>query len=193
MPRAGRRPGPTESRERILAAARRLFGRSGYDGTSIRAIAAEAQVNPALVHHFFGSKTGVFATALDLPVDPEKVLPAILEGPREEIGQRMVRLLLQVWREPASRQSFLALLRSVTTQEEAVRTLREFMQHAVLDRVADSLGIPRLRLATAAAQVMGLAMVRYVIGMEPLASADEEEIVELVAPVIQYYVDGTGP
>jgi AcrR family transcriptional regulator len=191
MARAGRRPGQTESRERILTAARSLFGQRGYDGTTIRAIAADAEVNPALLHHFFGSKEQVFVEALNLPINPATVVPRILEGPRDEVGRRMVRLILDVWRDPESRQSFLALLRSVMTHEEATRMLRQFLERAVVERVADSLGIPRLRLAAAAAQVMGLALARYVIGLEPLATADEEEIVELVAPVIQYYVEGS--
>jgi AcrR family transcriptional regulator len=190
MARAGRRPGQTDSRERILTAARSLFGQKGYDGTTIRAIAAAAEVNPALLHHFFGSKEQIFVAALNLPINPATLVPRILEGPREQVGRRMVRLILDVWRDPESRQSFLALLRSVMTHEEATRMLRQFLERAVVERAADSLGIPRLRLAAAAAQVMGLALARYVIGVEPLATADEEEIVELVAPVIQYYVEG---
>ncbi len=190
MARAGRRPGQSESRERIIAAARGLFGQRGYDGTTVRAIAAEAGVNPALLHHFFGTKDQVFVAALELPINPATLVPRILEGPRAELGQRMVRTILAVWRDPNSRQPFLALLRSVATHEDAVRMLRQFMQRAVLEPVADALNVPRVRLAAAAAQVMGLALVRYVIGLESLAEADEDEIVELVGPVIQYYIDG---
>lgn len=193
MARAGRRPGQTETRERILSAARSLFGRRGYEGTTVRAIAAEAEVNPALVHHFFGTKERVFVVALNLPIDPAVIVPRILTGPRQELGRRMVRTMLDVWGDPDSRQSFLALLRSVTTRDEAARMLRQLMEHTVLDRLADALEVPRLRLAAAAAHVVGLALLRYVIGMEPLADADEAEIVELMAPVIQYYVDGSAP
>jgi AcrR family transcriptional regulator len=190
MARAGRRPGPTESRERILDAARKLFGQRGYDATTIRAIAAEAEVSPAMLHHFFGSKEQVLVTALDLPINPATMVPRILDGPREQVGERLVRLLLEVWRQPELRPSLLALLRTVTTHEESVRMLRQFLERAMVDRLAEALGVPPLRLATAATQAIGLAMVRFVIGLEPLASADEEEIVRLVAPVIQYYVDG---
>lgn len=193
MARAGRRPGQTESRERILEAARSLFGQKGYDGTTIRAIAAEAGVNPALLHHFFGTKEQVFAAALNFPVNPAELVPKILDGPRDEVGHRMVRLILEVWRDPDTRQSFLALLRSVATHDAAVRVLREFLEHAVLARLSVALDVPRLRLTAAAAQVMGLALVRFVIGLDPLASADEEEIVRLVGPVIQYYIDGERP
>jgi AcrR family transcriptional regulator len=190
MARAGRRPGPTETRERILGAARNLFGQRGYDATTVRAIAAEAGVSPAMLHHFFGSKEQVFVAALDLPINPATMVPRIVEGPRDQVGERLVRLLLEVWRQPDLRQSFLALLRSFTTHEDASRMLQQFLERAMLERVAGALGVPPLRLATAASQAMGLAMVRFVIGLEPLASADEEEIVRLVAPVIQYYVDG---
>lgn len=193
MARAGRRPGQTESRDRILEAARSLFGQKGYGGTTIRAIAAEADVNPALLHHFFGTKEQVFAAALNFPINPAVLVPRILDGPRDEIGQRMVRLILEVWRDPAARQSFLALLRSVASHEAAVLMLREFLEQAVLARMSAALGVPRLRLTAAAAQVVGLALVRFVIGLDPLASADEEAIVRLVGPVIQYYIDGEGP
>lgn len=193
MARAGRRPGQTESRERILEAARSLFGQKGYGATTIRAIAAEADVNPALLHHFFGTKEQVFAAALNFPVNPVVLVPRILDGPREEIGQRMVRLILEVWRDADARQSFLALLRSVASHDAAVLMLREFLEHAVLARMSAALGVPRLRLTAAAAQVVGLALVRFVIGLDPLASADEEAIVRLVGPVIQYYIDGEGP
>jgi AcrR family transcriptional regulator len=191
--RAGRRPGQTETRERILAAARTLFGQRGYEGTTVRAIAAAAEVNPALLHHFFGTKEQVFAAALNLPVDPATIVPRILDGPRDQIGERLVRVMLEVWRDPDARQSFLALLRSVATHDEAVRMLRQFLERAMLGRLADALGGPRLRLTAAAAQVVGLALARFVIGIEPLSTADESEIVLLVAPVIQYYVDGRGP
>ncbi|GDY32300.1 TetR/AcrR family transcriptional regulator [Gandjariella thermophila] len=193
MARAGRRPGRTGTRERILAAARELFGQRGYEGTTIRAIAAAAEVNPALLHHFFGTKEQVFVAALNLPIDPATVVPRILDGPRGELGQRMVRVMLEVWRQPDARASFLALLRSVASHEDAVRMFRQFVERTVLERLAGALGVPKLRLTTAAAQVIGLALLRFVIGMEPLSTADEEEIVQLVAPVIQYYVDGRGP
>lgn len=193
MARAGRRPGQTESRQRILVAARGLFGRKGYDGATIRAIAADAGVNPALVHHFFGTKEQVFIAALNIPVNPASLVPRIVDGPREEVGQRIVRLILEVWRNPETRQAFLALLRSVTSHDAAVRMLRQFVERAMLERLADALDVPRLRLSTAAAQVIGLALVRFVIGVDPLATADEEDIVELVAPVIQYYIDGGWP
>ena len=189
MARTGRRPGQTETREQILGAARNQFGERGYDGTTIRGIAAEAGVNPALVHHFFGSKEQVFAAALELPVNPAEVLSTILDGPREEIGQRILRLFLGLWREPDSRKSFLALVRSVSTNESAALLLRQFVERVMMARVGDALGIPAIRLNGLMAHIMGIAMLRYIVGVEPIASADEEEIIATVAPVIQHYID----
>jgi AcrR family transcriptional regulator len=189
MARAGRRPGQTETREHILAAARNQFGERGYDGTTIRGIAAEAEVNPALIHHFFGTKEQVFAAALNLPIDPTVVLATITDGPREEVAERILRLFLSLWREPTSRQSFLALVRSVSTNERAAAMLRQFLEQVMLTRVSEALGIPRLRLTGLMSQVLGIAMVRYIVGVEPLASVEEEELIALVAPVIQHYLD----
>jgi AcrR family transcriptional regulator len=188
--RPGRRSGPTESRGEILAAARRLFADHGYDGATIRAIAREAGVDAALVHHFFGTKERVFVAAMELPFEPSEVLPQLVAaGPREELGERLVRLFLAIWHDPRRRDPLLALIRSAATNEQAAEMLRQFVTSALLGRLADTLGVPRLPILAAASQLVGLAMLRHVIGVEPLASADEEEIVRLVAPTIQGYLD----
>ncbi|MGB3438515.1 MAG: TetR family transcriptional regulator [Actinophytocola sp.] len=184
---AGRRPGQTQTRADILAAARNQFGRRGYDGATIRGIAAEAGVNPALVHHFFGSKEQVFVAALNLPVTPAAITEAITQGPRDQIGERVVRLFLGLWSAPETRQSFLALVRSVAGNEQIASLMRQFLEHAVVGPVSAALDLPPLRLTGAASQAFGLAMARYVIQVEPLASATDDEVVALVAPVLQYY------
>lgn len=184
---AGRRPGQTQTRADILAAARNQFGQRGYTGATIRGIAAEAGVNPALVHHFFGSKEQVFVAALNVPIDPAMLVDLITQGPREEIGERVLRMFLTLWHDPATSQTFLALIRSVAGSPEVASLLRQFMENTVLTRVAAVLDIPALRLTGAAAQMMGLAMVRYVLAVEPMASATDDEVVELVAPVLQHY------
>jgi AcrR family transcriptional regulator len=189
MARAGRRPGQTETREEILVAARRLFGEKGYQGATIRGIAAEAGVNPALVHHFFRSKEQVFVAAMNFPLNPAATVARLLEGPREDVGRRVVTLILDVWQVPATREPFLALIRSATTNDRAARMLRQFFEHAVLDRVADALGIPKLRLVLAFSQMIGLMLSRHVLEVGPLVAARQEELVQLVAPVIQYYLD----
>jgi len=188
--RPGRRSGPTVSRGDILAAARRLFAERGYDGATIRAIAQEAGVDAALVHHFFGTKEQVFVAAMELPFQPADLLPQLVGGPREQVGERFVRLFLALWRDPERRAPVLALLRSATTNEQAAEMIRQFVTEALVTRVAGALGVPPLRVTAAASQLIGLAMVRHLIGVEPLASADEEEIVRLVAPTIQRYLDG---
>nr|WP_232328098.1 TetR family transcriptional regulator [Kibdelosporangium sp. MJ126-NF4]CEL16970.1 Transcriptional regulator, TetR family [Kibdelosporangium sp. MJ126-NF4]CTQ91801.1 Transcriptional regulator, TetR family [Kibdelosporangium sp. MJ126-NF4] len=189
MARAGRRPGQTETRELILAAARDQFAELGYDGATIRGIAAQAEVNPALVHHYFGSKERVFVAALQLPIDPAEVVPRLVDGPRSQFGERIVRLFLSVWGDPETRAPFLAMMRTVTTNEQAARLLKQFIERQVLAPVAAGLGVPQLRLAAAASHMVGLALFRYVIQIEPLAGADVEEVVATVAPVIQSYVD----
>jgi AcrR family transcriptional regulator len=185
--RTGRRPGQTQTRDDILVAARRQFADRGYGGATIRGIAAEAGVNPALVHHFFGSKDQVFVAALNLPFNPSLLVNTLLEGPRSEIGERIVRLFLGLWESPDTQLPFFALVRSVTTSPEVADQLRQFLETAVLARVATALDLPPLRLTAAASQMMGLAVVRYVLRAEPMASASTDEVVALVAPVIQHY------
>ena len=104
------------------------------------------------------------------------------------MAQRLVRFFLSVWRDPEARAPFVAILRSATTNEQAAAMLREFISSALLARVAETLGLPRLRVEAAAAQLVGIALVRYVVGIEPLASAPEDEIVALVTPAIEYYL-----
>lgn len=189
MARAGRRPGQTETREQILASARALFAAQGYDGTTIRAIAAEADVNPALIHHFFGSKDQVFAASLALPVDPAVLVSTVIDGPREQAGERLIRLILTVWGNPQARSPFLALIRSVASNEDAARMMRQFMNRAIIGRIGPALGVSELRMTAVGTQLIGMAMLRYVIAVEPLASATDDEVVALIAPVIQHHFD----
>lgn len=184
---AGRRPGQTQTREDILAAARNQFGRRGYGGATIRGIAAEAGVNPALVHHFFGSKDQVFVAALNVPINPAVLVDLITQGPREEIGERILGLFLGLWRAPETRDTFLALIRSVASNEQVAGLMRQFLEQTVVGPVSKALDIPPLRLTGAASQGIGLAMARYIVAVEPLASASDDEVVALYAPVFQYY------
>jgi len=188
--RPGRRPGQSSSRDDILSAARVLFGDRGYDRASIRAIAGAAGVDPALVHHFFGTKEDLFAAAMELPVDPDTILPLVLAGPREEIGERLARMVLALWGDPRLRPQFVGVIRSATTNEMGARLLREFMSSKVFARVAEALDVPRLNLNAAASQIVGVVMLRYVLEVEPMASASEEELVALLAPTIQRYLSG---
>ena len=188
MARTGRRPGTSESRAEILDAARRLFGEKGYDGTTIRAIARESGVDPALVHHFFGTKEHIFVAAMQFPFDPAESLPGVLAGDTDGLGERLVRFFLSVWNDPASRDPFLATVRSAATHEHAAATLREFVSSALVSRIAGASGRSELHVEAAAAQLMGLALLRYIVRVEPLASADEETVVAMIAPTVQRYL-----
>ena len=190
MTRSGRRPGQTKTREHILAAARRQFGELGYGGATIRGIAADAEVNPALVHHFFGTKEQVFVEAMHLPVNPAALVDTVLDGPRSQAGTRLVRMFLGLWSIPEASAAFLAVLRSVSSSEQAATMMRQFLETAVLGRVAVALEVPKLRMTALAAQLVGLAMVRYVVRVEPMASATDDEVVALIGPVVQHYLDG---
>ncbi|GAA0994335.1 TetR family transcriptional regulator [Acrocarpospora macrocephala] len=187
--RPGRRPGVSDTRGQILTAARAIFAEKGFDKATIRGIARAAGVDPALVHHYFDTKEGVFVAAMRLPFDPAVVVPVLVTGPREEVGERLVRFILTLTADPQAREPVLALIRSAVSNDQAVAMLREFMVEAMLGRVAAALGVPLLRLEAAFAQMFGLVMARHIIRMEPMASADPEEIVALVGPTIQRYVD----
>ncbi|MEV0590192.1 TetR family transcriptional regulator [Nonomuraea cavernae] len=185
--RPGRRPGSADTRGEILAAARRVFAEMGFDKATVRGIAREAQVDPALVHHYFDTKEGIFAEALRLPLNPELVVSTLLEGPREGIGERLVRLILTVTAAAETREPMLALIRSAMTHDHAASMFRDFVTNALLYRVADALSVPHLRIEAAFSQMFGVLMARYVLKLEPMASADPEELVELLAPTLQRY------
>ena len=190
MPRSGRRPGNSGSRERILAAARLSFAQSGYDATTIRGIAAAAGVDPALVRHYFGSKEHLFVVALEFPVDPVEFVPRLLDPGIDGLGERIAAFFLEAWDTPGGR-PFLALLRSVASNEQAAEALRQFVSREVLSRVAAILVLdrPQLRAALAASHLIGLAMTRYVVRLEPIASASRDDLARAVGPSIQRYFD----
>ncbi|MEV0416779.1 TetR family transcriptional regulator [Streptosporangium canum] len=188
--RPGRRPGAADTRGQILAAARETFSEKGFDKATIRGIARQAGVDPALVHHYFASKEGMFVAAMELPVNPDEVIPTIMNGPRAEIGERLTRFVLTMTSEAEARQPVLALVRTAMTNDQVVSMVREFLTHALVNRVAAELGIPPIRMEAAFAQLFGVVLMRYVVKLEPLASAGIEELVELLAPTVQRYLDG---
>jgi AcrR family transcriptional regulator len=178
-----------DRRTAILDAARTQFADRGYSGASVRGIARDAGVDPALVHHYFGTKEQVFVAAMELPFDPAERLPAVLAGDRDGIGERLVRLFLAVWEQPGFRAPMLGLLRSAMTGEQGAVMLREFVGTALLGRVAAEVGqTDPLRVQAAAAQMIGVVMLRHVVGVPPLATADVEDVIALVAPAVQRYL-----
>lgn len=186
----GRPPGRSSSRDDILAAARVLFGERGYDKASIRAIAGAAGVDPALVHHYFGTKEELFAAAMRLPIDPAVVLPEVLAGPPDRLGERLARTFLRLWGDPRLGPQFAGVVRSAMTTEQGAALLRDFVAANMLARVAERLDTPRLNLTAAAAQMIGVVVLKYVLRLEPMASAADDELVALLAPTLQRYLNG---
>ncbi|MBD0293106.1 MAG: TetR/AcrR family transcriptional regulator [Jiangellaceae bacterium] len=189
--RTGRRPGGPDTKGEILAAARVEFAERAYDGASVRGIAARAGVDPALVHHYFGTKEQLFLAAMEIPFTPSEVAAQIMSGPQPGTGERAVRTFLAIWADPVKRAPFLALLRSAMTHPGAAALLRQFARRAMLARVVARLDVPdrELRAEAAVSHLLGMALMRYVVKIEPLASASEDELVSLVGPVIQRYFD----
>lgn len=185
----GRRPGASDTRSAILAAARARFAAHGYDRTRIRDVAADAGVDAALVHYFFGSKDGLFAAVMELPFRPAEVIEPVLAEGVSGLGERLVRQVLTIWDHPGNRAALLAMLAGATAHPEAARALREFLMREIIGRVAALVGDP-LRANLVGSQVVGLIVARYVVGVQPLAGLDREEVVRLVAPTVQRYLDG---
>lgn len=191
-PRTGRRAGESGTREAILDAARERFAAYGYEGATIRGIAADAGVDPALVHHFYGTKEKLFVAAMRFPMVPSEVLPEIVATDRERLGEAIVRRVLGIWEEPEARATGLGLVRSAVTNEPAARMLREFISSAILGVVAGAAGTPDadLRASLVGSQIVGLAFTRFVVQLEPIASASVEELVTAIGPTIQRYLTG---
>ncbi|MDX3579270.1 MULTISPECIES: TetR/AcrR family transcriptional regulator [unclassified Streptomyces] len=182
-----------DTRDRILAAAREEFSERGYEKTSVRGIAKAAGVDPALVHHYFGTKEQVFEASIEVAFAPALNAPeAIADGPLDQVGERLARFVLGVWENPATRKPLLAIVRSAVNNDTAAAVFRRLVSSQLLRRVAAQLDLPdaELRAELAAAQLVGCAMLRYVIKVEPLASADLEQIVARVAPVVQGHLTG---
>ena len=192
MPRMGRRPGPSTTRTMITAAAAGRFTAVGYDATSLRQVAADAGVDPALVRRFFGSKEQLFTAVASAVIDPARALAAVAEGPVSAAGERLLRYFLSLLGDVSQPGPLLGLVRSAVTSEHAASLLREFLAGELLPNIAVSLPSERsgLGAALAASQLVGLAVARYAVQLPPLTAARTEELVRTVAPVLQYYLTG---
>jgi len=210
--RGGRRSGDSGTREAILDAARAQFAQRGYHGATIRAIAAAAEVDPALVHHFYGTKEALFAAAMRLPVVPSEVLTAALArdawdtgaagagaaGVGPGFGEHMVRTALGLWESAEMRETFIGLLRSAVTSEQAAVMLREFIADTILSAVARAAGLTEhgssaeaeFRAAMVATQMLGLAFTRLVLALPPVAGASVDDLAVTVGPTIERYLTG---
>jgi AcrR family transcriptional regulator len=193
--RPGRPRGASDNRDRILASARELFARNGIDRTSIRAVAAEAGVDAALVHHYFGTKQQLFTAAIHIPIDPMEILRPIRETPVEELGLRLPSVLLPIWDSELGA-GFIATIRSLLTGAD-VNLARSFLQEVVIAEVGARVDTPPgtgvIRAQFVASQLMGVVMARYIVHIEPFASLPGEQIARTIAPTLQRYLTGELP
>lgn len=191
----GRPAGGTDTREQILVAARAAFAERGYDGATLRAIAAAADVDAALVHHYFGTKEGLFVEAVRFPVRPSDLLTTVLAGGVDQLGDRVARTFLGIAGDPATRPALLALIRSATSHPQRAALLGEFISRGPLGHLAGQLtGVDaRLRVELAVAQMIGVILQRYVLRLEPIASLTDDELVAYLGPALQRYFTPPGP
>lgn len=193
--RPGRPPGTSDTRDRILASARELFARNGIGNTSIRAIAAAAEVDPALVHHYFGTKEQLFAAAVHIPIDPMAVIGPIREVPVDELGLMLPSLLLPLWDSEIGA-AFIATLRSLLAGNE-VGLIRSFLQDVITVEVGSRVDTPpgsgATRVQFVASQLVGVVMARYILELEPFKSLPVQQIAETIAPNLQRYLTGDLP
>jgi AcrR family transcriptional regulator len=192
--RRGRRSAGGEgSRDQILAAARGLFAEQGFEGSSLRQVARKAGVDPAMVHHFFSGKDELFSRSVGLPADPAQVFAGVAASAPGQRAEAIVRAVLRLWDSPAQR-GLLAFLRGTIGSTAKTALLRDLVARTVLPRIMA--GVPgtadevAIRGNLMASQLVGLVLVRYVVRLEPLASASQDDVVRLVAPNIQRYLTG---
>ncbi len=189
--RTGRRPGQSTTREEILVAARQSFAKKGYDGTSLRAVAAKAGVDPALVRRFFGSKEDLLVAALTSTFRQSEIAD-VVGGDLDTLGDQIIGYTLGVWEKPANRDVLIGLIRSACTNARAARLLRDFFAGQILARIADALDDDeaQLRASAVGSQIVGLAFYRYVLKVQPIASASPETLRAIYGPTIQRYLTG---
>ena len=189
--RTGRRPGASDTREQIAVAARTQFAELGYERATFRGIAAAAGVDPALVVHFYGSKEDLFREVMQLPPAVSEALVRIADGPREQMGTRLAELVIAALENPATRPVVLGRIRSASSHPDAAALVRETVTRdlsALTSAITDDQ--PDTRAVLVGAQVVGIALARYVVHVEPLASLPTAEVIELIAPTFQRYLTG---
>ncbi len=178
-----------------MISARELFARNGIDKTSIRAIAADADVDPALVHHYYGTKTQLFAAAIHIPIDPMQIIVPLQQIPVEEIGRTLPLLLLPLWDSEMGK-GFIATLRSILAGND-ISLVRSFLQEIIAkevgSRVDDPPGSGPIRVQFVASQLVGVVMARYILELDPFKSLPVEQIAETIAPNLQRYLTGELP
>ena len=190
--RRGPRPAGSDTREVILEVARRQFSDSGYGRTTLRGVAATAGVDPRLVLHYFGSKRELFMASVRLPVEPAAFIARIYDGDPAKLPERVARSLVLTLEEPGTRHAALAIIRAAASEPEAAEAIRAVLAERVLLPLTARIEAdqPELRATMVASQFVGMAMARYVVGVEPLASAAPEQVVRALTPVIDHFLNG---
>lgn len=188
----GRRPGGPDTRGQILDAARESFAHKGFGGTTIRAVAAGAGVDPALVHHYFGSKDDLFIAALEMPIDPRQIVPVVFADGLDGAAERLLRLFLSVWDDPEKRLPLVALVRGSLGEQGPVNPLRDAIFRLIFGALREVLRSEDAddRITLVASQMIGLIVARYVLVLEPLASMSADDVVAWIAPTLQRYLTG---
>ncbi len=181
----------TERRDAILDAARARFAALGFQRTTIRGVAADVQVDPALVMHYFGNKRRLFAEAMELPFDPTLVIPELLGDLDEGAGERVVRFFLELIDDPGASPPLVGIVRAGLSSEEGLPMLRELVESVLLATAASHLDSEgRLRANLVGSQLLGIFLTRRVVIVEPIASTETDTLVAAYAPTIQRYLTG---
>jgi len=190
MTRSGRRPGAPDTRERIVEVARRAFGARGYDATSLRSIATSAGVDPGLLVHYFGTKEGVFRAAIEAAVQPGQLFRGLDGLSSQDLAEQLVRRYLFVLDREESRDVVMGLIRSAVSNEHAANMLRDLLFQELFTSLEPVINAPdaELRASLIVAQLVGIAVLRYVVRAERIVRVTDGEIVELVRPAIEQYL-----
>jgi AcrR family transcriptional regulator len=187
--KAGRRPGPSQTREQIIRAAREQFAERGYNRTTLRSVAAAAQVHPGLLHHYFGSKQQLYRDALDLPVDPWEVLTRLLvDTPRDQLADALARQFVSTWRDPASGTRLRAMARRTYGDPDATSMARAHLQTVLIPRFARALDVPEANVAAALSHLIGLTLLDTLVGIDQLTNLSDDDLVALIRPAISRYL-----
>ncbi len=184
-----------DPREALLSVAREIIHQRGYLGLSMRTAAAAAGVTPDVALRYYRNREALFAAALKLPMDPTSAIPTLVAPGIEGMGERLVRFTLDTLEDPKAREELVSLARTGVNTGHALAGLQDFVEQAVVDRIAAAIGVPdaRMRAALVSSYLVGIAFTRYGMRLEPLASASEDEVIRLVAPVIQDLLDPRNP
>lgn len=193
----GRPKGSTtgSTKSKILKAAAKEFARAGFEGASLRSVARRASVDPALVHHYFKNKSELFIQTMRIPVNPGDIIGQAVTAPLDDLGYALTSALVSTWQKPTFRAPAIAMVRGLISSNNATKILKPFIQKEIFSRIGSRLPeeTAQERIALVASQFIGLIIARHVVALEPLASMDDDQLIELIAPTIQRYLTGDLP